>query len=59
MPYQVKKIGKTYQLYNLEKKTFVNMKFRSKKAAISAGKNFMRYRNEVPVVKGDKILPKN
>tara|TARA_A100001201_G_scaffold135211_2_gene123336 strand:- start:847 stop:1026 length:180 start_codon:yes stop_codon:yes gene_type:complete len=58
MPYQVKKVGKKYKLYNLSKKSFVNKEFNTKESAISAGKNYMRYRNEKPIVKGNKILNK-
>ena len=35
------------------------LNYKSKESAINAGKNFMRYRKEVPIVKGNKILPKN
>lgn len=59
MPYQIKKVGKSFKLYNLHKKKFVNVNYKSKESAINAGKNFMRYRKEVPIVKGNKILPKN
>lgn len=59
MPYQIKKVGKKFKLYNLSKKIFVNKEFNSKESAISAGKNYMRYRKEVPIVKGNKILNKN
>lgn len=58
MPYQVKKVGDKYRLYNLSKKVFVNKFFNSKESAISAGKNYMRYRKENPIVKGNKILNK-
>ena len=58
MPYQIKKVGDKYRLYNLSKKVFVNKFFNSKESAISAGKNYMRYRKEIPIVKGNKILNK-
>ena len=58
MPYQIKKVGDKYRLYNLSKKVFVNKYFNSKESAISAGKNYMRYRKEIPIVKGNKILNK-
>jgi hypothetical protein len=58
MPYQVKKIGKIYKLYNMKKKVFVNINYKSKESALSAGKNFMRYRKEKPLVQGNKILNK-
>ena len=50
MPYQIKKVGKKYKLYNLHKKLYVNKEFNSKESALSAGKNYMRYRIEIPVV---------
>lgn len=58
MPYQIKKVGEKYKLYNLSKKQFVNKTFNSKESAIRAGKNYMRYRNEKPVLKGNKLLNK-
>lgn len=58
MPYQIKKVGKKYKLYNMHKKVFVNKIFNTRESAISAGKNYMRYRKEVPVLKGNKILNK-
>jgi len=59
MPYQIKKVGKKYKLYNLHKKVFVNKEFNSRESAISAGKNYMKYRKEKPVLVGNKILNKN
>tara|TARA_B100000212_G_C27354019_1_gene524970 strand:- start:240 stop:425 length:186 start_codon:yes stop_codon:yes gene_type:complete len=56
MPYQIKKINGKYKLYNLKKKEFVNKTFNTKESAISAGKNYMRYRKEKPVLKGNKLL---
>ena len=58
MPYQIKKEGDKYKLYNLKKKEFVNKLFNSKESAIKSGFNFMRYRKEDPVLKGNKILNK-
>lgn len=58
MPYQIKKVGKYYKLYNLKKKEFAKAQFKSKESAISQGKNWMRYRKETPIVKGNKILSK-
>jgi hypothetical protein len=58
MPYEIRKIKDKYKLYNLHKKTYVNINYKSKATALSAGKNFMRYRKEKFVVKGNKILPK-
>ena len=58
MPYLVKKVDDKYKLYNIKKKEFVNKEFNSKQTAISAGKNYMKYRKEIPIVKGNKILNK-
>ena len=58
MPYQIKKQGEKYKLWNISKKQFVNKEYKSKETAINAGKNFMRYRKEKPYVKGNKILAK-
>jgi len=58
MPFQIKKVGKKYKLWNLMKKTFINKEFKTKETAISAGMNYMRYRKEKPFVKGNKILSK-
>lgn len=57
MPFEVRKQadGK-YKLYNLHKKTYAKPSFNSKETAISQGQNYMRYRNEKSVVKGNKIL---
>jgi hypothetical protein len=57
MPYHIKKIGKKYKLYNINKKKFVNIEYKSKESAIRAGKNFMRYRGEKrPRLVGNKLL---
>ena len=56
MPYQIKKEGDKYKLYNLKKKEFVNKLFNSKETAIKAGFNFMKYRKEEPILKGNKIF---
>ena len=56
MPYQIKKQGEKYKLWNISKKQFVNKEYKSKETAINAGKNFMKYRKEKPYVKGNKIL---
>ena len=59
MPYQVKKVGNKWKLYNLHKKQFVNVLFNTRESAIKQGKNYMRYRKENPVLKGNKIVNKN
>ena len=48
MPYEVRKV----------KDKYVNVNYKSKDSALSAGKNFMKYRKEKPIVKGNKILNK-
>ena len=59
MPYEVRKVKNKFKLYNLHKKKYVNVNYKTKESALSAGKNFMKYRKEKPVVKGNKILNKN
>jgi hypothetical protein len=56
MPYQIKKINNVYKLWNIKKKIFVNINYKSKETAQKAGMNFMRYRKEKPYIKGNKIL---
>ena len=58
MPYEVRKVKDKFKLYNLHKKKYVNVNYKSKDSALSAGKNFMKYRKEKPIVKGNKILNK-
>lgn len=62
MPYQIKKQvngNKTiYKLYNLKKKEFVKVNFKSKQSAVKAGMNYMRYRKENPVLVGNKLINK-
>jgi len=58
MPYLIKKVNDKYKLYNIKKKEYVNKSFLSKETALNAGKNYMKYRKEKPVVKGNKILNK-
>ena len=57
MPFTVKKQpdGK-YKLWNSKKKEYAKPSFNTKDSAISQGKNYMRYRGETPIVKGNKIL---
>ena len=58
MPYQVVKEKDYFKLKNITKGVFVNKKFKSKESAINMAKNWMRYRKEKPIVKGNKILNK-
>jgi len=43
MPWRIDKVGDKYKLYNLDKKTYVNKTFNTRKSAISARKNYGRY----------------
>ena len=56
MPFQVKKVGGSYKLWRISEKNYVKVKFKTKKSAINQAKNYMRYRNEKPIVVGNKIL---
>tara|TARA_R110002096_G_scaffold210862_1_gene398215 strand:+ start:1323 stop:1511 length:189 start_codon:yes stop_codon:yes gene_type:complete len=58
MPYLIEKINNKFYLKNITKQEFVNKTFNSKEGAVNAGKNYMRYRNENPIVKGNKIINK-
>jgi hypothetical protein len=58
MPYTIKKKNDKYKLYNDKKKEFVKIDYKSKQSAINAGKQFMKYRGEKPIVKGNKIINK-
>ena len=59
MPYEVKKVGKNYKLYKLKEKKYVKTNYKSKQSALNAGVNFMNYRNEKPVIRGNKIVSKS
>ena len=56
MPYKVEKKDNVYKLFNLTKKEYVKKDFKTKESAISAGKNYMRFRREEPILKGNRIL---
>lgn len=58
MPYRVDKKDNVYKLFNLTKKEYVKKNFKTKETAISAGKNYMRYKKEEPIIKGNRILNK-
>jgi len=58
MPYKVEKKDNVYKLFNLTKKEYVKKDFKTKESAISAGKNYMRFRREEPILKGNRILNK-
>jgi len=56
MPFEVKKVGKSYKLWKINEKKYAKVKFKTKKTAINQAKNYMRYRKENPIVVGNKIL---
>jgi hypothetical protein len=58
MPFKIEMRNNKWLLYNIAKKEYVKTQFKTKDSAISAGKNYMRYRNEVPWVQGNMILHK-
>jgi len=58
MPYRIDKKDNVYKLFNLTKKEYVKKDFRSKETAISAGKNYMRYSGEKPILKGNRLINK-
>ena len=45
-----------FHLFNLTTKRLVNTRFKSKETAINQGMNYMRFRKEKPIVRGNKIL---
>lgn len=60
MPYQViKNKNDKYQLKKLKDNKTIKTQFQSKEKAINQAKNWMLYRKEKPIVKGNKILNKN
>lgn len=59
MPFQIIKTNDNkYKLFNLHKQTYAKPTFKTKQSAINSGLNYMRYRHETGVVKGNKILKK-
>tara|TARA_R110002012_G_scaffold64045_1_gene168488 strand:+ start:315 stop:500 length:186 start_codon:yes stop_codon:yes gene_type:complete len=58
MPYKVEKKDNVYKLFNLTKKEYVKVNFKTRESAISAGKNYMRYRKEEPILKGNMLINK-
>ena len=59
MPFKVFKDGDKFKLKNLNTNVVVNKSFNSKESALQAGLNYMAYRHEKGVIKGNKILPIN
>ena len=59
MPFTAKRQpnGK-WKLWNDHKKVYAKKEFLSKKTALSAGMNYLRYRREVGYIIGNKILVK-
>ncbi len=58
MPYQIVKKEDYYQLKKIKEGTFIKTKYKTFDTAKNAGFNFMKYRKESPVLKGNKILNK-
>ena len=58
MPYKVEKKDNVYKLFNLTKKEYVNKNFKTRESAIKSGFNYMKYRKEEPILKGNRILNK-
>ena len=56
MPYQIKKVGPHWKLWNIKKKEFVNKNYKSKASAAASGINFGRYRKEKLVLRGSKLV---
>ena len=56
MPYKIVQDDKHFHLINMKTNKMIKTKYNSKQSAINSGKNFMRFRNENPIVKGNKIL---
>lgn len=59
MPYLIKKVDGKYKLWKINEKKYVNKTYNTKQSAINAGKRFMEYRREKPVLVGNKLLNKN
>ena len=57
MPFQIIQKDNIFRLKR-NNGTYVKAKYKTKKSAINAGLNFMRYRKESGIVKGNKIIKK-
>lgn len=55
MPYEVKKDDKGWYLKNAKTGVIVNKRFKTIKTAVSAGKNWLRYRGEKATVNKNRI----
>tara|TARA_R100000935_G_scaffold39711_1_gene61174 strand:- start:152 stop:340 length:189 start_codon:yes stop_codon:yes gene_type:complete len=58
MPYRVDKKDNVYKLFNLTKKEYVKVNFKTRESAIKSGINYMSYRGEKPILKGNKLINK-
>lgn len=57
MPFDIRKIGSVYKLFNTEKKRFVNVNYKTRQTAAAAAKNFIRYdsiRNKMSAISNAK-----
>ena len=43
MPWRIDKVNGKYKLYNLDKKLYVNVNFKTRKSASNAKKNYENY----------------
>lgn len=57
MPFVIEKHNGKYRLKKKDG-TYVNVNYQTRQAAINSGLNYMRYRHEVGVVRGNKIIVK-
>jgi hypothetical protein len=58
MPYRIDAKKGLFFLWNINKKKYVEIPFKSRQTAINAGKNYIRFREKTKSkVVGNKILP--
>ena len=59
MPFEIRKVGDKFRLYNLHKKKFAKPSFNSRAAAINSAKGYIKYRERKAskVVNNRFILP--
>ncbi len=55
MPFEVRQRGEYWVLFKIKEGVYAKSKFRSKAAAVNQAKNWMRWRFEDPVIKGNVI----
>tara|TARA_R110000824_G_scaffold373331_3_gene563743 strand:- start:1096 stop:1284 length:189 start_codon:yes stop_codon:yes gene_type:complete len=58
MPFKVVKKGNKYRLWKIKERKYAKASFNSKASAVSQAKNWMKYRKEKPIVKGNFIITK-